>query len=46
MGQRDECILGAGRELGSGFIVHAVRRAPFKQLVPDLSGVESGVPAQ
>ena len=46
IGQRDKCILGSSRQLGSGFVVHAVRRAPVKRLVPSLGVVEGEVLAQ
>ena len=40
IGQRDKCLLGSSRHLGSRFVVDAVRRAPVKRLVPSLGIVE------
>ena len=46
IGQRDKCLLGSSRHLGSRFVVDAVRRAPVKRLVPSLGIVEGEIPAQ
>ena len=46
IGQRDKCFLGLSCQLGSGFVVHAVRRAPVKRLMPSLGVVENEVPPQ
>ncbi len=46
IGQRDKCLLGSSRHLGSRFVVDAVRRAPVKRLVPPLGIVEGEIPAQ